>query len=78
MKKSSVLMIAVILILSSCGTINRLATSAENHKFSDGIYANTPSFRSKTEKVQSRAETDALIEKTKESPIYLFGDRKPL
>ena len=76
MKKSSVLMIAVAMILSSCGTFNRLASSADNQKFSDGIYANTPDFRSREEKVQSRAETDALIEKTKESPIYLFGDRK--
>ena len=76
MKKSSVLMIAVIMLLSSCGTFNQLASSADNQKFSDGIYASSPSFRSKDEKVQSKAETDALIAKTKESSIYLFGDRK--
>ena len=76
MKKSSVLMIAVIMLLSSCGTFNQLASSADSQKFSDGIYASSPSFRSKDEKVQSKAETDALIAKTKESAIYLFGDRK--
>lgn len=76
MKKSSVLMIAVIMLLSSCGTFNRLASSADSQKFSDGIYSDGPSFRSKAEKVESKAETDALIAKTKESQIYLFGDRK--
>jgi hypothetical protein len=31
---------------------------------------------SKEEKANGKAETDALIAKTKESPIYLFGDKK--
>ena len=39
MKKSSVLMIAVTLLLSSCGTLTRLASSAEGQRFMDGIYA---------------------------------------
>ena len=76
MKKSSVLMIAVTLLLSSCGTLTRLASTAEGQKFSDGIYASRPDMMTKEEKMAGKAETDALIAKTKESPIYLFGDRK--
>ena len=76
MKKSSVMMIAVTLLLSSCGTFTRLASSAEGQKFTDGIYSNGPDLMSKEERVAGRKETDALIEKTKGSEIYLFGDRK--
>ena len=76
MKKSSVLMIAAALLLSSCGTFTRLASSSEGQKFQDGIYSNAPDLRSKEEKAESKAETDALIAKTKESPIYLSGDQK--
>ena len=76
MKKSSVIMIAAALILSSCGTFTQLISSSEGQKFQDGIYASTPDFLSKEEKVQGKAETEELIAKTKESPVYLFGDRK--
>ena len=75
MKKSSVVMIAAALILSSCGTFNQLISS-DGQKFQDGIYASAPDFRSREEKAKGKAETDALIAKTKESPIYLFGDKK--
>ena len=67
---------AAVLLLSSCGTLTRLASSAEGQKFADGIYAGGPDFMTKEEKIAGKEETDALIEKTKESPIYLFGDRK--
>ena len=76
MKKSSVIMIAAALILSSCGTLTKLISSSEDQKFQDGIYAGTPSLMSKEDKEKGKAETKELIAKTKESPIYLFGDRK--
>ena len=76
MKKSSVVMIAAALILSSCGTFTSLISSADGQKFQDGIYANTPDFLTKEEKNAGKAETEALIAQTKESPIYLFGDKK--
>ena len=76
MKKSSVMMIAAMILLSSCGTLTRLASSSEGQQFHDGIYNSSPDFRSKAEKAESKAETDALIAKTKESPVYLFGDKK--
>lgn len=76
MKKSSVMMIAAMLMLSSCGTLTRLASSSEGQQFQDGIYSSSPDFRSKAEKAESKAETEALIAKTKESPVYLFGDKK--
>ena len=76
MKKSSVLMIAATLLLSSCGTLTQLASSGSGQKFQDGIYGSKPDFKAKEEKVRSKAETEALIAKTQESPIYLFGDKK--
>lgn len=76
MKKSSALLIAAALILSSCGAVTRLATSDDGQQFKDGIYSNTPAFRTKAEKAESEAETQALAQKTKESAIYLFGDKK--
>ena len=76
MKKSSVMMIAAALILSSCGTLSQLVSSGEGQKFQDGIYSNVPDFRSKAEKVEGRQKAETLAAETKESPIYLFGDRK--
>lgn len=76
MKKSTVLMIALAAVLTSCGTFAQLASSGEGQQFSDGIYSNSPDLMSRTEKAERKAETDALISQTKESPIYLFGDKK--
>ena len=76
MKKTSVLLIAAALILSSCGITAQQASSEQGHRFQDGLYSSSPSFRTKTEKESSQKETDELISKTKASEIYLFGDRK--
>lgn len=76
MKKSSVLMIVAAIMLSSCGTFSQLITSGDNQQFQDGIYSNVPDFRSREEKDEGRLLTEALAAETKESPIYLFGDRK--
>ena len=76
MKMSSLLLIVVTLALSSCGISAQYTSSSGDSMFQDGIYENNPSFRSKAEKADSRAKTDALIEETKASSIYLFGDKK--
>ena len=76
MKKSSALLIAAALILSSCGALTQMTSSDSGQRFQDGIYSNTPAFRTKAEKMESQAESQALAQKTKESVIYLFGDRK--
>ena len=76
MKKSSVLIIVAALILSSCGALTQLASSDDGQRFQDGIYSNTPSFRTKAEKEEAQSESQALARKTKESMIYLFGDKK--
>ena len=76
MKKSTVLLIAAAVLLSSCGTAVQTASSGNGQRYQDGIYSSAPSFRSRTEKAEEKAETEALVEKTKASQIYLFGDRK--
>ena len=76
MKKSSMLLFVAALVLSSCGTATQFASSDNEQKFRDGIYNSSPSFKSKTEKAEDQAVTDALIEKTKASEIYLLGEKK--
>ena len=76
MKKSSALTIAIAVILSSCGTTAQYASSDNSPRFQDGIYSSTPSMRTSQEKAEAKAETDKLVQKTKESAIYLFGDKK--
>ena len=65
MKKSLLLAMAVAAILCSCGMTANLGPSSEGQKYHDGIYGNTPSFRSKTVTVALQDESEALIEKTK-------------
>ncbi len=76
MKKSPTLFIVAAFLLASCGTMTQIASKDDGQQFRDGIYNNTPAFRTKGEKEESKSETLALVEKTKESPIYLFGDKK--
>ena len=76
MKKSFMLLIAAALVLSSCAAAGQLASSDSKQQFQDGIYNSSPSFRSKEEKAEDQAVTDALVEKTKASEIYLLGEKK--
>ena len=76
MKKSSMLLIAAALVLSSCAAATQMASSGNGQQFQDGIYSSSPSFRSKVDKTEDQAVTDALVEKTKASEIYLLGEKK--
>lgn len=76
MKKSSLLMIISVILLTACGTASQYAGSTSSARFEDGIYSSGPSFISKEARDDSQKETEALIEKTKESAIYLFGEKK--
>ena len=73
MKMSSVTLIAVIMILSSCATASRFSSSGNGQQFQDGIYSSAPSFRDRSVMKEEKAEVEALVAKTKESEIYLFG-----
>ena len=75
MKKNSLLMIAAAILMTACGTVAQQAVTSTTSRFEDGIYSSGPSFRSKEEKQETKAETDALVEKTKASAIYLFGEK---
>ena len=76
MKKSSTLLIAAALILYSCGAAMQIASSDNGQTYQDGIYSNTPAFRTKASREIARASTDSLAEATRSSMIYLFGDKK--
>jgi hypothetical protein len=76
MKKNSLLMIAAMVLMTACGTMAQQSATPAASRFEDGIYSSGPSFRSKAERQESKAETDALVERTKASRIYLFGEKK--
>ena len=76
MKKNSLLMIAAAILMTACGTMAQHSASSGSSRFEDGIYSSGPSFLSRAEKQEYRAEADSLIEKTKASTIYLFGEKK--
>ena len=76
MKMNSVLMIAAAALLSSCGTAAHQASSDSGYRFQDGIYCSVPDFMTKEEKEAGKAETDALVEETRNSEIYLLGEKK--
>ena len=76
MKKNSLLMIAATILMTACGTMAQQSVTSTASRFEDGIYSSGPSFRSKVERQESKAGTDALVEKTKASRIYLFGEKK--
>lgn len=63
-------------LLTACGTASQYAASSGSARFEDGIYGSSPSFMSRETRNESQEETDALIEKTKASRIYLFGEKK--
>ena len=66
---------AFAMTLSSCGTFAAYS-SGTGQAFDDGIYSSGPSFGKRIENAESKKKAEDLIQQTKESPIYLFGDRK--
>ena len=64
MKKNSLLMIAAAILMTACGTMAQQSVTSTTSRFEDGIYSSGPSFRSKVERAESKAETDALVERT--------------
>ena len=76
MKKTSILTLGAAILLTSCGMLAGTSSSDSGHRFSDGIYSSAPSFVTKEERAEAKAENQALVSKTKESAIYLFSDKK--
>ena len=73
MKTTHVLAIAsAAILLSSCGTASRYASSESGQRFQDGIYGTKADVPSRENIVNSKETADALVEKTKSSEIYLF------
>ena len=66
---------AFAMTLSSCGTFAAYS-SGSGQTFDDGIYSSGPSFGKRSENAESKKTAADLIQQTKESPMYLFGDRK--
>ena len=76
MKNAILLLIgAFAMTLSSCGTFAAYS-SGSGQTYDDGIYGSSPSFRNSSETAAEKQQTAELVQQTKESPIYLFGDKK--
>lgn len=69
-------MICAVLMLTSCGTTARYASDGGGQKFQDGIYSTPAGFTSTAGRADDDNEVKSLVEETKASPVYLFGDRK--
>lgn len=69
-------MICAVLMLTSCGTTVRYASAGGGQKFQDGIYSTPTGFTSAADRDEDADEIKSLVEETKASPVYLFGDRK--
>lgn len=66
---------AFTLTLTSCGTFAAYSNES-SQKYEDGIYSSTSSFKNRTEVDNDKQDIEQLVQQTKESPIYLFGDKK--
>lgn len=76
MKKTSILLLAAVAMLYSYGLAAQSSSSGDGHRFQDSLYGSTPSFRTKEAKDISKSETAELVRQTKESAIYLLGEKK--
>ena len=76
MKKSTLPIFAVTLMLSACGLLNQSGTSESTAMFEDGIYSSAPTFRSKDDKQSSDKTVVDLVERTKSSGIYRSAEQK--
>ena len=76
MKKTYILILGAIISLTSCGMIAKSTSSNDGARFLDGIYDSSPTFISKSEKAKEKAKRDSLVALTKESTIYLYGEKK--
>ncbi|MBO5418569.1 MAG: hypothetical protein J6A22_00655 [Bacteroidales bacterium] len=75
MKLRTMVTFAAIIMLTACGTTARYASN-DSQRFHDGIYGDGPTFVSKAERQAVNEQTSRLIEETKASEVYLFGDKK--
>ena len=66
---------AFAMTLSSCGTFAAYSSDSRQ-TYDDGIYNSAPSFKDRSKDDKDTQNIDNLIQQTKESPIYLFGDKK--
>ena len=73
MKTSLYILVPAILAASACGST---ASLSSGQRFNDGIYyAHQQEMPASTASVDTK-EVDDLIERTRNSEIYLFGDEK--
>jgi len=76
MKKTSILLFLTAATLTSCGIVAQSVATDDGQRFQDGIYNSSPSLKTRAEKTADNLQKESLINKTKASHIYLFGDKK--
>ena len=78
MKTRTILFISALLALTSCGSAAQYASDASRQKYQDGIYYTSKARIQAEEAVESanEEETDLLVAKTKNSPIFMKSGEK--
>ena len=79
MKTRTILFISALLALTSCGSAARFASDASRQKYQDGIYYTSSAKVHQAEEAATSAndeETDLLVAKTKNSPIFMKSGEK--
>ena len=79
MKTRTILFISALLALTSCGSAARFASDASRQKYQDGIYYTSNAKVHQAEEAATSAndeETDLLVAKTKNSPIFMKSGEK--
>ena len=66
---------ALVAALTSCGSAAQYATDASRQKYQDGIYYE-PQTSPGTVEARTDEDVDALVSKTKNSPIYMKSGEK--
>ena len=78
MKTRTIIFISALLALTSCGSAARYASDASRQRYQDGIYytSKADARAADVTAAGNDAETDALVAKTKDSPIFMKSGEK--
>ena len=78
MKTRTIIFISELLALTSCGSAARYASDASRQRYQDGIYytSKADTRAADVTAAGNEAETDALVAKTKDSPIFMKSGEK--
>ena len=76
MKTTHILVLGALAALTSCGMIAQSSSSDDGHRFTDGIYSSTPSFRTKEERIAQNQRTKLSSTRLRNLPYISSETRR--